>query len=307
MKNKFKNFIIVTIISLISSIALSEELFYFNVAEIEITQDGNLFKGYGGGEAFSNDGVRIKAKSFEYNKTITTLIATDNVEFSDEINKIEIKAKKISYNKSKEKIIAEGNVSLKDDRKNIIVKAERISYLKNQKKIFSQGDVKVFDKSQNVEIEANKITYSKLDEKINATQDVIFKDEIRNIIIKSEEILFLKEEGKILTKGNTEANINSKYKFISKNVTFVKNEMKLSSNEKTVIEDNKNSLFELESFDYQINEEFLKAVDLKLTENTHLSPENQNVLYFANGFFDLKNQKFKTGPAKITLKKKPIW
>ena len=303
MKNKFKNFIIVTIISLISSIALSEELFYFNVAEIEITQDGNLFKGYGGGEAFSNDGVRIKAKSFEYNKTITTLIATDNVEFSDEINKIEIKAKKISYNKSKEKIIAEGNVSLKDDRKNIIVKAERISYLKNQKKIFSQGDVKVFDKSQNVEIEANKITYSKLDEKINATQDVIFKDEIRNIIIKSEEILFLKEEGKILTKGNTEANINSKYKFISKNVTFVKNEMKLSSNEKTVIEDNKNSLYELESFDYQINKEFLKAVDLKLTENTHLSPENQNVLYFANGFFDLKNQKFKTGPAKITLKK----
>ena len=47
--------------------------------------------------------------------------------------------------------------------------------------------------------------------------------------------------------------------------------------------DNKNSLFELESFDYQINEEFLKADDLKLTENTHLSSENQNVLYFANG------------------------
>ena len=306
MKNKLKNFIIIILLSLICSKVYSEELFYFNVAEIEITQDGNLFKGYGGGEAFSNDGVRIKAKSFEYDKILTTLIATDNVEFSDEINYIKIKAKKISYNKSQEKIIAEGNVKLKDDKKNIIITAERISYLKNQKTILSQGGVKVFDKSQNIEIGANKITYSKIDEKINATKDVIFKDEIRNIIIKSEEIVFFKEEGKIFTKGNTEANIDSKYKFISKNVTFIKNEMKLSSNEKTLIEDNKNSLYELESFEYQIDKEFLKAIDLKLTENTHLNPENQNVLYFENGFFDLKNQKFKTGPAKITLKKKPI-
>ena len=55
MKNKLliiilfiSNFFIVTPIN-------SKEIFNFNVTNIEISENGNLFKGYNGGEATTND------------------------------------------------------------------------------------------------------------------------------------------------------------------------------------------------------------------------------------------------------------
>ena len=76
MKNKLIKILSYIIISLFFSLNLnSEELFNFNVSEIKITQDGNLFQGFGGGEAFTNDGISISAENFEYNKIDNFLIA----------------------------------------------------------------------------------------------------------------------------------------------------------------------------------------------------------------------------------------
>ena len=66
MKSKFIYifFICVLINLLYTQGILAKEIFNFNVSEIEITQNGNIFKGSNGGEAFTDDGIYIKAQNF---------------------------------------------------------------------------------------------------------------------------------------------------------------------------------------------------------------------------------------------------
>ena len=119
MKNNFIKILTFLILYIFLSSKLhSEEIFNFNVTEIEITQNGNLVKGYDGGEVFTNDGMIITADEFEYNKIENTLIAKKNVKFKDKIKKISIIADNILYFKKKEKIIAKGNVLIEDKLNN---------------------------------------------------------------------------------------------------------------------------------------------------------------------------------------------
>ena len=69
MKNKFLLIKIYLILSFfLFSNLNSEETFTFNVSEIQITDDGNIFKGINGGEAYTEDGTSITAENFTYNK-----------------------------------------------------------------------------------------------------------------------------------------------------------------------------------------------------------------------------------------------
>ena len=79
--------------------------------------------------------------------------------------------------------------------------------------------------------------------------------------------------------------------------------MRIYSTEKTIIKDLDATLFELSSFDYNINDEYLKGTEITITENSNLPSHERNKFYFDSGFFDLKNKNFTTGKAKIHLKK----
>ena len=63
-------------------------------------------------------------------------------------------------------------------------------------------------------------------------------------------------------------------------------------------------MYELSSFEYQIDKEFLKGKDLFITENFKLKDGESNKYYFSDGFFDLRNKTSRTGSTKILLKKK---
>ena len=122
MKNKFIYLIGIFFVNFFFLSNLNAvEVFNLNVSEIEITQNGNLFKGYNGGTANTNDGISIKAENFEYNKILNSLISDGNVELKDTNKNIIINADKILYLKNREIIIAEGKVELKDSQKNIII------------------------------------------------------------------------------------------------------------------------------------------------------------------------------------------
>ncbi len=274
MKNKFIYIIYLCFfVSLpINSNLEAKEIFNFNVSEIEITQNGNIFKGYNGGEAFSDDGISIKAETFEYNKISKTLISSGNVQLNDENKNIIIKAKKILYFKNLEKVIAEGNVQLIDENRNIIVNGDQVSYFKNLEKITANGNVQL-------------------------------KDDNKDITIKTKKITYLKKVNQIFTDGETISNIGDKYKFITKNITFFKDEMRLSSSHKTIISDNNFALYELSSFDYKIKKEFLKGTDVSIIENSNLPLNDSDQLFFSSGFFDLKNKNFRAGSTKIKMKK----
>ena len=102
MKNKLIKFFLYIFLSLTINIhSSSDELINLNITEIEITDNGNILKGYNGGEAITDDGILILAENFEYNKILTHLIATKNVIYNDNIKEIVINADKISYIKKK--------------------------------------------------------------------------------------------------------------------------------------------------------------------------------------------------------------
>ena len=104
----------------------SEE-FNFNITEIEILNEGNLFKGLKRGTASTNEGLEITADEFEYNKTTNILNA-------------------------------KGKVEIKDNLKDYIIFAEEIIYLKNQEKIFSSGATKALINSK-YNFETNDIIF----------------------------------------------------------------------------------------------------------------------------------------------------
>ena len=158
MKNNIYTFVIIILMSLLLTTKLStEEIFNFNVSELVVTEEGNLFKGYNGGEAYTEDGISIKAENFEYNKITNILIANKNVFF-------------------------------KDEKKNIIITSETISYDRNKEKIIADGNVVVINNDQRTNIKANKIFYSKNKDQISAIGKVKFIDELKKINIKAEEI-----------------------------------------------------------------------------------------------------------------------
>ena len=74
-----KNNLVIIIIFIISNFftvteVKSKEIFKFDVTNVEILENGNLFKGYNGGEASTNDGIKIIAETFKYNKLTTILV-----------------------------------------------------------------------------------------------------------------------------------------------------------------------------------------------------------------------------------------
>ena len=304
MKNNFTKFIIFLILSLtITFQSSSDEIINLNVTEIEITDDGNILKGYDGGEAFTNDGVSITAENFEYNKFLTHLVAYNNVEYKDKKKNIIINSNKISYKKSKEEVEAIGKVLIQDIKRNLDISADKIFYFKKNNQIIGKGNVKIDDYNNNVIIYADEINYFNEDEKIIADGNVNFIDPTKEISINANKITYLKKLEKIYSEGKTEANLASKYIFKSSDVTFIKKKMELFSSSETEIRDNNNSLYNLNSFHYEIQNELLKGTQVSILQHLNKPPIERNNFFFENGFFDLKNQIYKTGNAKITLNK----
>ena len=112
MKNNFKKTIFIIFFSYIfCSNALTDD-FNFKVTEIEITNDGNFYKGRNGGVVTTNDGLKIISDSFNYNKISNELVAYGNVELRDEIRNIIILTEKITYSKNEEKIFTKGKTKI---------------------------------------------------------------------------------------------------------------------------------------------------------------------------------------------------
>ena len=86
----------------------SAEDFIFNVTELEIFENGNLYKGINGGKITTTDGLTIISDTFEYIK-------------------------------DENKLKAFGDVKIKDNKNNLTVLAEQITYLKNEEKIYTKG------------------------------------------------------------------------------------------------------------------------------------------------------------------------
>ena len=246
----------------------SEDVFNFDVTEVEILEDGNIFKGIKGGKVSTDDGVYITAENFKYNKILNILYADGNVVVDDANEGIKIYTNEIEYLKSEEIILTRGN-SKATDRISTIV-ADKFEYKKNLNIINAKGNVEINDNQNGVVIYTKDITY-----------------------LRNSEIFF--------TKGDTDAVIQSKYNFQSKDVVLDRNKMVLSSNEKSNIQDDNSTIYQLDKFVYEINSKILKGENILVV--TNFSKPKSDKTYFSNGVFNFENKKFISKNTKILFHK----
>jgi LPS-assembly protein len=148
----------------------------------------------------------------------------------------------------------------------------------------------VTTKNKEIILTAENFRYNKLTTLLEANGNVKLEDKIANVIIESNDIVYLMNKEKIFTIGSTNINIKNEYNIDGYDFTLFRNKMILSSNEKAIITDNFSSIYELEKFQYSINEEILKGEKIKIITNAGGNKSDQH--FFQEGFFNLKNSKF---------------
>ena len=150
MKNSHKNFLLIflAIIYFLSSKVYGQNQFNFDFTELEIINNGNIFKGSKRGTVISDSGLKIDADRFEYNKLTNILNAYGNVEIKDEINNYKIFTNDITYLRNIEKIFTKGKTeALIESKYNFLSK--NVTLLRDKKELYSSNFTIVRDDQQN--------------------------------------------------------------------------------------------------------------------------------------------------------------
>ena len=268
MLNKFKILIFILFIFQFN-ILQAQDQFNFDVTEIEIKENGNKFFGLKRGTITTDSGLVINADRFIYDKILNILDAQGNVKIIDKFNNYTIYTNKITYLKNDEIIFTKGDSKAVND--NTVILAQEFKYLKKT----------------NLLIAKNKVTIDDPDE---------------DIVIFSQEITYDQNKNVIFTEGFTEARVQNKYNFYSKNVFYNKQNAELSSKKKTQVLDDKYNLYELDKFNYSKKEFLLKGENVKIKTNFN-SNINSDEYFFESGFFDLDNRNFNASNTKISMQK----
>ena len=269
MKNNFRYFILVLFFySYLIENAYTNEPFIFDVTEIEILKNGNQINGYNGGTATAEDGSKILAENFSYNKLTNILEAVGNVRYVDKI-------------------------------KNIVITADNAIYFKNKERIFTKGNSRAI--SEKNTITASNLEYDKIQNIFKAETNAEIKDFEKDTTINADKITYLKNDEKIFTEGETEALIEKKYIFNSKNISYYRNLNNLSSEKKSSVKDDNGNIYNLDNFSYNTENKILKGE--KVVVLAKVDKDKTDKYYFSEGFFDFKNQSHIAKETKIKTHK----
>ena len=105
MKNKFITFFFVILFTLSNFSRVLGEEFIFEITDLEITENGNIYKGNNRGTIRTDSQLKLISDNFEYLKEINRLEANGDVQLFDLNNNITINAQQIFYLKNEEKIL----------------------------------------------------------------------------------------------------------------------------------------------------------------------------------------------------------
>ena len=181
-----------------------------------------------------------------------------------------------------------------------MIYSDKATYQKNEEIVFTEGNSKAID-SENREITAEKITYKKIPNTFEAEGKVKIEDATNNNVIYSKKIIYFKNEEKIITKGLTEADIQSKYNIKSENVKFKLDTKQLSSKVKSVLTDNNNQIYYLDEFLLYLDQDLLKGKGILTITNYNLPKSDK--FYFSDGIFNLKSKKFVAKETEVNIHK----
>ena len=121
---------------------------------------------------------------------------------------------------------------------------------------------------QRVYIISDEVRYNKEKDVLFFLKKVNFNDKKNNTIIKSNEIIYKKKKDIIYSLGDTEFDVDGKYKVFSNNVYFDRNEQIIYGNENTKVIDEKNNIFNLKGkFKFNIKNQILKSKNSDIIDN----------------------------------------
>ena len=149
MKNKFlKYFLFVFFLLEVNTITAANE-FTFDSKEINITGNGDIINASEGTATSLKNNNKITAKSFQYNNSTSILLAKNVIA---RLNKktIQITSGQLLYNKNLSLITASSNVQVNDLLKNITLKSEKFIYDTVNQIISSNNKTQITDKFGNL-------------------------------------------------------------------------------------------------------------------------------------------------------------
>ena len=253
MKNNIIKIILIIIISLnLFQYSFADD-FDFNVTEIQVSNNGNIIKGFNGGTVTSSNDIIITADIFEYNK-ITKLLKV------------------------------EGNVKIIDSNEKIIIESNKAFYEKDKEKIYTTGKSKASNSTDIIILADESFTYNRLTTLLEAKGNVLIDDKEREITIETEKIFYLKNEERFFTEDKTKVFIEKKYIIDTKNLVFLPNQNLLFSEEKTTMDDSmRNNIYKLIDFKYLIDKEILECLTVKILTSNKKS--DGDIFFFNNCIF----------------------
>ena len=170
MKNKFILFITLLLFCLGSLKWAFAEEFTFEVSNLEIVENGNVYRGNDRGKIKTDSQLELISNKFEYLKKINRLEANGNVQVFDLKNDITINAEKIFYLKDEEKIFTLGKTLINvSDKYNI--SGYDLIFLKDEMILSSKKKAIITDSESNI-YTLEQFLYS-VEEEILKGEDII--------------------------------------------------------------------------------------------------------------------------------------
>ena len=148
MKNKFIIILLFLILKLNFYSLVASDEFIFEVTDIEILENGKLYKGNNRGKIKTDKQIEIISDNFEYLKETNLLKSYGNAQLKDKINNITINAQKIFYNKNEEKIYTIGKTLINVLNK-YKINGNDLTLLKNEMILLSNKPTSIEDNYSN--------------------------------------------------------------------------------------------------------------------------------------------------------------
>ena len=250
MKNNF--FFLIFIFFFIFKGISFGEIFEFESSEIKILEKGNLVKAFGGVKAKSDNGIYSESEKSVYDKKKNTLTLYGNVLINDTINKIQSKSDEAVYYKDEELMKLYGNVLINDTINKIQSNSDEAEYYRDEELMKLYGNVLINDTINKIQSNSDKAVY-----------------------YKNKDLLKLEGESKTI--------IEEIYVLKSKDMTFDRSLMELSSDNYSKIRDNKGNTVSANSFNYKINKDLIYGKDITVSDSEY------NIYNLKSGVVKLKD------------------
>ena len=183
----------------------------------------------------------------------------------------------------------------------IIFDVSEIEILEGGNKIIGKkrGTIKT---DEGVIINADNFEYDKNKNILKANGNVSVNDNVNNYYINSENIVYFKDKEIIKISGVKNSLIFSDYNFKSQDLIVLRQEKIIKSNKPTtIIDEKKQTLYEIDKFNYSIENEILKGE--KIFINTKFNQPFSDKYFFQSAIFNLKDQSYIAKDISINLRK----